>query len=100
MVNKVDFNKCFYNDLWRHSWKARFMYDPISKRDIVKHVLKNVGYKDGGKSVLDIGFGLGLILFSFNSNNYICGIELAEYLYSLTEVGAKRRALEKYGLQL
>lgn len=100
MANKVDFNKRFYNEHWRHSWKARFMYDPISKRDIVKHVLKNVGYKDGGKSVLDIGFGFGLILLSFDRNNYICGIELAESAVSFAEVEVKRRGFENYSFHV
>lgn len=78
MENKVAFNKHFYDEHWRHAWKHRFMYDPISKRKIARYVLRLTGFLDGNKSVLDVGFGFGIILFTFDRTDSISGIELAE----------------------
>jgi len=68
------------------------MYDPISKRNIARYVLKAIGFRNGGKDVLDIGFGFGLITFMFERSNRIVGIELAE-----TAVEQARRKARRLG---
>jgi len=68
------------------------MYDPVSKRKIAQYALKQVGYEDGGKSVLDIGFGFGLVLLSLDRSDSVTGIELAE-----STVEQVRRRAEKIG---
>lgn len=73
----VEVNKAFYESHWARRWKARFMYDPVSKRNIARDCLRRAGEWPEGKRVLDIGFGFGLILFALDRSNHISGVELA-----------------------
>jgi ubiquinone/menaquinone biosynthesis C-methylase UbiE len=66
------------------------MYDPISKRNIARFVLKTIGFQSGGKQILDIGFGFGLITFMFDKTDSIAGIEIAQSAIDY----ATRRAAE------
>lgn len=94
MATKLDLNKAFYDEHWRHAWKARFMYDPVSKRNIARHVLREAGYRDGTKNILDIGFGFGLTTFMFERSNSITGIELARSAVELAQRRASRLGYE------
>jgi len=90
MEKTVEVNRSFYESHWASHWKARFMYDPISKRDIARHGLRRAGLWPQGKRVLDIGFGFGLILFSMDRSNRIAGIELAASAVEFAREKARR----------
>lgn len=77
MEKSVEVNRAFYETHWARRWKARFMYDPVSKRKIALRCLRRGDAWPAGKRVLDIGFGFGLILFALDRSNKIAGIELA-----------------------
>jgi SAM-dependent methyltransferase len=90
MDQTVDVNRSFYESHWASHWKARFMYDPISKRNIAQDCLRRAGAWPVGKRVLDIGFGFGLILFSLDRSNRIAGIELAQSAVEFARAQASR----------
>jgi SAM-dependent methyltransferase len=87
----VDVNKSFYESHWASAWKARFMYDPISKRNIALECLHRAGAWPRGQRVLDVGFGFGLILFSLDRSNRIAGVELASSAVEYARREAERR---------
>jgi 2-polyprenyl-3-methyl-5-hydroxy-6-metoxy-1,4-benzoquinol methylase len=98
-MDKREFNKAFYNKQWAKGWKSRFMYDPISKRNIARYVLKQSGIEASNKNILDIGFGFGIILFSFNKSNHIHGIELSESAVEYARKSAIKRGFHDYGFR-
>lgn len=91
----LESNRAFYEKQWRGSWKARFMYDPNSKRDIARYVLRKAGFQDGRRSVVDIGFGFGLILFDMERSDQISGVEVAKSAIMFAEKEAPRRGFER-----
>jgi SAM-dependent methyltransferase len=91
MGNTVEVNKSFYESHWASPWKARFMYDPISKRNVALECLRGGEAWPVGKRVLDIGFGFGLILFSLDRSNHITGVELASSAVDYAREEARRR---------
>jgi SAM-dependent methyltransferase len=95
----VTANKSFYDRHWRDGWKARFMYDPISKRDIARFLLKKTGFEDGCRRVVDIGFGFGLILFSLSKDDHIHGVELSESAIEFARAQAARMGYRKADFQ-
>jgi SAM-dependent methyltransferase len=90
MEKTVEVNRSFYESHWASHWKARFMYDPISKRNIARDCLRRAGAWPVGQRVLDIGFGFGLILFSLDRSNRIAGVELARSAVEFARVQASR----------
>ncbi len=70
------------------------MYDPISKRNIARYVLKEAGFRDGGKDILDIGFGFGLTTFMFQKTNRITGVEIAPSAVDHAQWKAKKLGYE------
>lgn len=90
----VDVNKAFYESHWAGAWKARFMYDPISKRNVALDCLRRARAWPVGRRVLDIGFGFGLILFSLDRSNRLTGVELASSAVDFAREQARRRGFE------
>lgn len=86
-MDTVKVNQDFYEKHWMATWKYNFMYDPNSKLKLALFCLDQVGGRPRNKKILDIGFGFGKILFSFDRSNMICGVELAE--------GAVQNAIKK-----
>jgi 2-polyprenyl-3-methyl-5-hydroxy-6-metoxy-1,4-benzoquinol methylase len=95
-MQKTEINRMFYDSHWRQSWKANFMYDPISKRKIARYVLERAGFEDGKKEILDIGFGFGIILFSFDRSDNIQGVELADSAVELAREKARKRGYHNF----
>ena len=95
MERTVEVNKAFYESHWASRWKARFMYDPISKRNIALECLRRAGVWPVGKRVLDIGFGYGLILFALDRSNCIAGVELASSAVEFARDQAPRRGFKE-----
>jgi SAM-dependent methyltransferase len=95
MEKTVEVNRSFYESHWASHWKARFMYDPISKRNIARDCLRRAGAWPVGKRVLDIGFGFGLILFSLERSNRIAGIELARSAVEFARAQAARSGFKE-----
>ncbi|HXX94760.1 MAG TPA: class I SAM-dependent methyltransferase, partial [Planctomycetota bacterium] len=91
----VDVNRAFYESHWAGSWKARFMYDPISKRNIALDCLRRTKSWPRELRVLDIGFGFGLILFSLDRSNRITGVELATSALEFGRKEAVRRGFRE-----
>jgi SAM-dependent methyltransferase len=96
MADTLDVNRSFYESHWASHWKARFMYDPISKRNIAQDLLRKTGAWPLGKRVLDIGFGFGLILFSLDRSNRITGVELASSAVEFARGRAKRFGFREF----
>jgi SAM-dependent methyltransferase len=95
MEKSMEVNRSFYESHWASHWKARFMYDPISKRNIARDCLKRTALWPAGKRVLDIGFGFGLILFSLDRSNRISGVELARSAVDFAQEEARRRGFKE-----
>jgi SAM-dependent methyltransferase len=77
MRNAVEVNRAFYESHGSSAWKARFMYDPVSKRNVALDCLRRAGAWPVGRRVLDIGFGFGLTLFALDRSNRLTGVEIA-----------------------
>lgn len=95
MSDIVEANKEFYEDRWERSWKQRLLYEANSKRKIAAYALRKAGYRDGGKSVVDVGFGFGDILFSLAKTDSITGVELAESAVAQATREAQRRRFRR-----
>lgn len=80
-----------YSRLYRLYWKRRFIYEPRHKAKLFKDYIKHLGLPLHGLRVLDYGFGFGHILFSFDKDNQIYGVELSKEAIE----GAKRLARKK-----
>lgn len=82
-------NVRFYSSHQRPAWKARLIYDVISKRNLARRALTSAKAVPRNADVLDVGFGDAMILQSLDRSNRIGGAELIpEYV---------RRAKERAG---
>lgn len=74
----VDPNVEMYDSYYQKpDWWFRFRYDTQVKRKTCLHLLKQVGRTLANQRVLEIGFGSGAVLFSFEANSEIYGIEIS-----------------------
>lgn len=92
-ILKVDFSKRYvlgamrYNDTIIH-------YETIKKRQfryIIKHVNKNIDFKD--KNIIDLGSGKGYLVYLLNKTNKfnkVAGIELLSELHEIAINNMKR----------
>lgn len=70
-------NKEFYSNYWAHRWKYRFMYDMQIKRKLFLFAIRQANIEQHQKRVLDIGFGSGDILFTFDTSCELYGVDLS-----------------------
>ncbi len=84
-------NKVFYENYWSHPWKYRLMYDMQIKKKLFLFALRRTGIEQHGKRVLDIGFGSGEILFTFEPSCEIYGVDFSRNAVD----GATRYAAKK-----
>jgi ubiquinone/menaquinone biosynthesis C-methylase UbiE len=59
-------------------WWFRFRYDTQVKRKTCLHLVRAAGRRLSGQSVLEIGFGSGAVLFSFDRSSRLYGLELSQ----------------------
>lgn len=71
-------NVSCYGDYYdKPSWWFALRYDTQIKRKTCLHLIGKAGRSVRGQRVLDIGFGSGATLFSFDESCEVCGIELS-----------------------
>ena len=93
-------NKVFYAQFWTHRWKYRFIYDIQIKKMLFLCVLRIASLSRKSRKVLDIGFGSGQILFTFDKTCEVYGIDFSQRAvdeaqqYSLTKGYRKSRFLQ------
>jgi ubiquinone/menaquinone biosynthesis C-methylase UbiE len=80
-------------------WWFRFRYDTQVKRKTCLHLLKTVGRSLSNQRVLEIGFGSGEVLFSFNRNCELHGIELSDSAIEQAEQKARRLGYKDFRFQ-
>ena len=67
-----------YDDYYQKpDWWFKFRYDTQVKRKTCLHLLRVAGRGLSGQRVLEIGFGSGAVLFSFQDNCEIYGLEIS-----------------------
>jgi ubiquinone/menaquinone biosynthesis C-methylase UbiE len=84
-------NTEFYGDYYHKPWWwFRFRYDTQIKRKTILWLLRRMGVSKRKVKVLEIGFGSGVVLFSFDRTSHIAGIEVSESAVAQAIVRAKR----------
>jgi ubiquinone/menaquinone biosynthesis C-methylase UbiE len=83
----VDFYADYYDKPW---WWFRLRYDTQVKRKTVLWLLRSAGISRRQKRVLEIGFGSGEVLFSFDRSCKIAGAEIAQSAVTRAAVRARQ----------
>jgi len=97
---KIEENYDFYEDYYdKPNWWFRFRYDTRYKtltawNFLIKHIKTEI------TSVLEIGFGSGDLIFMFDYNKLIHGIEISPSAVKKAMDRAKKRENENYNFQL
>jgi ubiquinone/menaquinone biosynthesis C-methylase UbiE len=81
-------------------WWFQFRYDTQVKRKTCLHLLHSVGQNLSDKCILEIGFGSGSVLFSFNKSCEIYGLEISRSAIEHAERKALKGGYKKYEFQL
>ncbi len=84
-------NKEFYANYWAHPWKYRFVYDMQIKKKLFLYAVKRAGIDQHRKKVLDIGFGSGDILFTFDPSCEIYGVDFSPHAVDSARQHAKKK---------
>jgi len=70
-------NKEFHSNYWGQRWKYRLMYNMQIKKKLFLFTMKQARIERNQKRVLDIGFGSGDILFTFDTSCELYGVDLS-----------------------
>lgn len=72
-------NKNVYSDFWSSRWRRYWTYSNQTKLRRFRKLMKNYGLKKReNQFIVDVGFGLGAMLFIFPKSTKIAGLELSE----------------------
>jgi ubiquinone/menaquinone biosynthesis C-methylase UbiE len=74
----IDRNIRMYDDYYRKpEWWFTFRYDTQVKRKTCLHLLSQASRPLSGQRILELGFGSGAVLFSFDTSCEIYGVEIS-----------------------
>lgn len=88
--------ECYGSYYSKPRWWFRLRYDTQIKRKTVLHLIKDAGKQMSNQSVLEIGFGSGAVLFSFDSSCHIHGVEISESALNNATKIAEKKGYEKF----
>lgn len=74
LQHNVDMYDSYYH---KPDWWFRFRYDTQVKRKTCLHLLKLIKKSLGNQRILEIGFGSGAVLFSFDTSCELFGVEIS-----------------------
>jgi len=89
-------SECYGAYYDKPKWWFRFRYDTQIKRKTVLHLVKQSGKPLKGQKVLDIGFGSGAVLFSFDPSCEIHGVEISESAINRAKDFAARKGYRRF----
>ena len=96
-LNNAEYYDTYYR---KPAWWFRFRYDTQIKRKTVLALIKKAGFLLSGQKVLEIGFGSGVVLFSFELDCAISGIEVSPSAVKIARQRAQRLGYEKVDMRL
>lgn len=85
-------NRAHYDTFWSQRWRRTWNYSSQSKIKRFRWLLNRHGLLPGNRwRVFDQGFGLGLMLFSFDRSCFVAGVEISpQAVEAATEVARER----------
>jgi ubiquinone/menaquinone biosynthesis C-methylase UbiE len=94
---KLQENAKLYDSYYdKPTWWFRFRYDTQVKKKTALHLLRKAKLTLSNKNVLEIGFGSGEVLFSFDTSCHIHGIEISSSAISLANKRAAKKGYSSY----
>jgi len=94
-------NVGMYDDYYKKpDWWFQFRYDTQVKRKTCLHLLRSAGRSLQGQRVLEIGFGSGAVLFSFDKNCEVHGLEISRSAIERAEQKAQEMGYAAYSFRL
>lgn len=97
LQHNVDLYDDYYN---KPDWWFRFRYDTQVKRKTCLHLLRATGGKLSDCRVLEIGFGSGAVIFSFEKSCEIYGLEISHSAIARSKKKAIEIGYVKHDFQL
>jgi ubiquinone/menaquinone biosynthesis C-methylase UbiE len=96
LQHNVDLYDDYYN---KPGWWFRFRYDTQVKRKTCLYLLRMAGMDLAHKRVLEIGFGSGAVLFSFDKSCQVYGLEISQSAIAQAERKAAKLGYKEYGFR-
>jgi ubiquinone/menaquinone biosynthesis C-methylase UbiE len=88
---------CYDTYYDKPSWWFRLRYDTQIKRRTCLHLIQEAGYTLSHQRVLDIGFGSGATIFSFDTSCEIYGVEASTSALRAAARRAAERGFRRWG---
>ena len=92
-------NKSSYNLTYTKPWIG-FGYDINQKKKTLKFILKKANISNKNQKILDIGFGIGKMLFLFDKSCELNGLEISKSAIDYVSKEAKRKNYKNYEFKL
>lgn len=93
----IDLYDTYYQ---KPDWWFKFRYDTQVKRKTCLHLIQRVGRSLSNQRVLEIGFGSGAVLFSFDPSCEIYGMEISHSAIERANVKADKLGYRSYHFDL
>ena len=90
---------CYQDYYDKPQWWFRFRYDTQVKRKTCLYLLKRGGKSTQAQKVLELGFGSGALLFSFDRNSEISGVEISRTAILEAIKNAQRLGYKRFDFQ-
>ncbi len=88
--------RCYQDYYRKPRWWFQLRYDTQIKKKTILHVLAQAGIQRKTKRVLELGFGSGVVIFSFDKTSELYGIEISKSAISCAQATAKKKGYTKY----
>src|SRR5579872_4952201 len=80
--------------------KQRFQFNlELTRKDFL-FVMRSLNLERGNRAVLDVGFGNGMLLFTFDRSCRICGTELSKSAIAAANRRARREGYAEFSFQI